>query len=95
MTHEANHHALEALVDMLVGWYCGRSLHLLLTHVDVHELSEEQLVDLERFDFHYFAAIPNRSITFIRGKQAVEIIRGIRDGRWSKDQVLTAIGAAA
>jgi hypothetical protein len=78
-----------------LSWYCRRSLHLLLDNVDVQSLSEEKLAELEQFDFHHFPEIGLHSVTFVQGSRAVGIIRGIREGRWTKDQVLAAIGAAA
>lgn len=91
----SEHPTLNALVGMLIPWYCGRSLHQLLSHVNVHELSEAQLADLEEFDFHHFPEIPYRSITFVMGTHAVEIIRGVRDGRWTREEVLAALPAPA
>ncbi len=93
--HQPEHPTLMTLVGMLIPWYCGRSLHLLLSHVNVHELSEAELADLKEFDFHHFPEIPYRSITFVMGARAVEIIRGVRDGRWTKEEVLAALPAPA
>lgn len=92
---ETEHPTLTALVGMLIPWYCGRSLHRLLSHVNVSALSEAQLAELEEFDFHHFPEIPYQSVTFVMGTHAVEIIRGVRDGRWTREEVLAALPATA
>ena len=83
--------ALCGHVNMLVPWYCLPNLELLLREVDITQLSEDELRNLEKFDFHHFPAIGFRSINFLASKSAVEILRGIRDGRWTLYQVQQAL----
>ena len=50
------------------------------------------LEELRVFDFHHFPELgPHRSTTFVNGAAAVSIICGIREGKWTREQVLATI----
>lgn len=82
MSSELDHH-----LSHLIPWYCVPNMLTLLEEIGVENLSSEQIQSLKTFDFHYFPQAPMRSITFLNGNQAVKVIEGVADGRWTKEDV--------
>lgn len=74
--------------------YCLPRLQLLLDAVDPGRLSEETLAELEEFDFHYIPEVGLRSVTFINGPRAVQVLRGVREGRWTREAAQAAVQGA-